>query len=537
PYPTSASGDTGQLAIARATGALLLDAPDGAPLHQLEPGALVLLFARTADNGWVQAQRAHDPAQNGWIATSQLYLSNLAALPAMGVAAPAAGNEGAAASEANTPATESIARRLQVTVASDGDRLNIRSGPGISYPVIAKALDEESYTALGRNAKGDWLQIDTTAGNAALYEVAAGWVAVEFVTTTGQIDTLPVVEPQAPPPTRTPSPGGNLAGSSLNNVSISAAGARPVSGLTGVLVFQTSPGGMIYGYDLATGATWPLTNGFDPAISPDGGTVAFVRDGGESGLYLIDIDGSNERRIYAGAARLSSPKWSPDGHWIVFTRGNEFIECRQVGLSCVEEGSLPPGFEIDDEEMPLVRQYSYVLSRVDRNGENYRDIPSLASARAADWNEAGIVYQSDAGLQITTDTPDAENRLVIFDFLKPHFADPDWQPNSGRIAYMGREASHHEIFALNPDGSGATALTRPATTLVDEIPANVAPAWSPDGQHIVFLSNRAEGGEAGDWRIWVMEADGSNPRPLPIDIPITYTYGGEQAVDWGPAAR
>ena len=34
------------------------------------------------------------------------------------------------------------------------------------------------------------------------------------------------------------------------------------------------------------------------------------------------------------------------------------------------------------------------------------------------------------------------------------------------------------------------ALTRPATTLLETFPQNVAPAWSPDGQHIVFVSNR-----------------------------------------------
>src|SRR5690606_5150936 len=166
------------------------------------------------------------------------------------------------------------------------------------------------------------------------------------------------------------------------------------------------------------------------------------------------------------------------------------------------------------------------------NGNNYRDIASLTSARAADWNAAGIVYQSDAGLQITADTPAAENKLVIFDYLKPYFDDPDWQPNGGRIVYMGKEASHWEIFVVNPDGSGERALTRPATTIVDVIPSNVAPAWSPDGQHIVFLSNREANHEAGAWRVWIMDADGANQRALPVDLAINYTFGGEQSVSW-----
>ena len=65
----------------------------------------------------------------------------------------------------------------------------------------------------------------------------------------------------------------------------------------------------------------------------------------------------------------------------------------------------------------------------------------------------------------------------------------------------------------------------------------VAAAWSPDGQHIVFLSNRdlddPNEGVEGRWNVWVMDANGGNQRPLNIDLPITYTFVAEQMLDWG----
>ncbi len=65
------------------------------------------------------------------------------------------------------------------------------------------------------------------------------------------------------------------------------------------------------------------------------------------------------------------------------------------------------------------------------------------------------------------------------------------------------------------------------------MPSSVAPAWSPNGQSIVFLSNRTDADDAGPWRLWVMNADGSNQHPLPVNIPFDYSYVNEQVVDWG----
>ncbi len=52
-------------------------------------------------------------------------------------------------------------------------------------------------------------------------------------------------------------------------------------------------------------------------------------------------------------------------------------------------------------------------------------------------------------------------------------------------------------------------------------------------QSIVFLSNRQDDHNAGDWHPCVMNADGSNQRRLPIDMAINYTFGGDQVVSWG----
>ena len=159
---------------------------------------------------------------------------------------------------------------------------------------------------------------------------------------------------------------------------------------------------------------------------------------------------------------------------------------------------------------------------------------ALNSARAPDWIESGIVYQSGDGLQVTADATDAENQLVAFNYLDPFYHDPDWQPGGEKIVFMKKGASHWQIYTINPDGSGMVALTKPVTTLVEALPSAAAPAYSPDGQHIVYVSNIGADNSAGDWHLWVMNADGSNQRQLPLDMAVDYTFGDEQLVSWGP---
>ncbi len=74
-----------------------------------------------------------------------------------------------------------------------------------------------------------------------------------------------------------------------------------------------------------------------------------------------------------------------------------------------------------------------------------------------------------------------------------------------------------EIFVINADGTGLTQLT-------DSPGLDFLPVWSPDGRWIAFASVRgatdaqkqaiADGKGFGGISIWVMAADGSDPRML-----------------------
>lgn len=67
---------------------------------------------------------------------------------------------------------------------------------------------------------------------------------------------------------------------------------------------------------------------YDAAQSPDGKTIAFVRGIRGQGVrvYLMNADGSNQRRLTTGLDNEERPAWSPDGRSLAFqssTRGSD----------------------------------------------------------------------------------------------------------------------------------------------------------------------------------------------------------------------
>ncbi len=86
------------------------------------------------------------------------------------------------------------------------------------------------------------------------------------------------------------------------------------------------------------------------------------------------------------------------------------------------------------------------------------------------------------------------------------------------------------IWVVNADGSGL----KPITLLTADEAANFDHQWSPDNSRIVFVSNRALNGSDslnlnGTLNIWVMDFDGSNPKPL---TQLTANGADAQAPRW-----
>lgn len=81
--------------------------------------------------------------------------------------------------------------------------LNVRSGPGVDYPVLGSLASGQSFQINGKNPEGTWWQVIYPPGSGSL-----AWVSADTeYSTSGSVEAVPIAQlPPTPPPTVTPTP-------------------------------------------------------------------------------------------------------------------------------------------------------------------------------------------------------------------------------------------------------------------------------------------------------------------------------------------
>ena len=103
--------------------------------------------------------------------------------------------------DAQTPLVPSpTVTQLSYPVARLTADMDLRSGPGIDFPIVGAAAAGNTFRITGRHPAGEWWQIEVAAGPA--------WVYALFVQVEGPIESLgyTAVLPPPPPPVSTSTP-------------------------------------------------------------------------------------------------------------------------------------------------------------------------------------------------------------------------------------------------------------------------------------------------------------------------------------------
>jgi Tol biopolymer transport system component len=109
--------------------------------------------------------------------------------------------------------------------------------------------------------------------------------------------------------------------------------------------------GDIFTVPIGGGKATPITKGMavdaQPRFSPDGKRIAFISDRrGASNLWHMSLDLKDTVQITTGRTdAYDSPEWTPDGKYIIVSRGNNLQMYHIEGGAGVQLGAPPPAAE------------------------------------------------------------------------------------------------------------------------------------------------------------------------------------------------
>ena len=285
--------------------------------------------------------------------------------------------------------------------------------------------------------------------------------------------------------------------------------------------------------------------------SPDGNALIAPDWPSETepfGLFAIDLATGEKRRLTDSPYWDASPAVSPDGHTLAFVRVGDGApasvhtlpiserldpagDVRRVTFDERWVSSLawtPDGEEIVFSAGPMVGRRT--LWRTSASGQAEAEPVNLptqdvfAPALAREGRGLAYVEESwDYNIWALSLSPDGE----LLDSPKALIAStrfekqPQYSPDGDRIVFGSNRSGHDEIWVCDSDGSDPVQLTS------FQGPATGSPRWSPDGERIAFDVFRSEAGE-----IHVISADGGASTQLTNDSYVNMAPSWSQDGEW-----
>ena len=273
----------------------------------------------------------------------------------------------------------------------------------------------------------------------------------------------------------------------------------------------------------------------DPQLSPDGSKILYgvsyqsiENNNSLRNLFICNPDGSGRVQLTREGKSVNNARWSKDGKSIFFLQGGQLYKAPFKGNKLGKKMKLsdvPNGigeFKISPDECQII--YTSTIKNTALVQPKDTD-PALDKAQA--YSTENLMYRHWDhwvtevprsyvaplnGSKIT-----AENSLDIlgteelFELPTEPFGGVeqlDWAPDSRHIAYSCRKKVGKEYaFSTNTSIYIYDVLTGATVAVTEKGGYDTDPVWSPDGQHLAWVSMARDGYEADQQRLFVADID------------------------------
>ena len=251
-----------------------------------------------------------------------------------------------------------------------------------------------------------------------------------------------------------------------------------------------------------------------PLNGSGGGVIAFSsnRDGNMD-IYLMNANGSGQRRLTTHTSDDYWPSWSPDSNKIAFASERD----GNFDIYSIEAPGIIRDQEIDESLYKLQRITENPATDLEPAWSPNGDYIAFMSDRDGNWEIYILEIDRDGS------NPGAVHRLTNHkanDWL------PCWSPDGTQIAFMSDRDGNEEIYRLDVETAIKSGGIDGAQRLTNNDATDSYPAWSPEGEMITFVSNRM--GSQGLFSITVQNGE------------INMLFSGDSSVwvsSWSPDGK
>ena len=283
----------------------------------------------------------------------------------------------------------------------------------------------------------------------------------------------------------------------------------------------------------------------DPQISPDGGTIVYVRqsmdlatDRIRGDLWVIDTANGEHRPLVTGGASATSPRWSPDGSKLLYTtsKGGK-PDLRILFMDTGDSFALTQlnGAPRQATWAPDGKTIAFTLFTKSKQ-PSFAKEPNLP--RNKDWNPPvrvfddirfrsdGRGYLKEGADHVYTVSASGGSIRRVTDG-EAAFGSPTWL-DADSLLVVGNDAEDRDLDPIESEIYVVELSTRSRRALTDRDGPDSSPAVSPNGAKIAYTGFDDKVLSWQQNRLYLMNADGSGKREIKTGLDREI-----QNVQWG----
>jgi dipeptidyl aminopeptidase/acylaminoacyl peptidase len=259
-------------------------------------------------------------------------------------------------------------------------------------------------------------------------------------------------------------------------------------------------------------------------ISPDGKRTVYVEtritldtNRYHHALVVVDVDAGRRRALTDGTASDTSPSWTPDSQRVVFIsdrsgnpnlwsvdrRGSELRQLTALDGIVRTPRVSPDGTRVVFVHAPRTPQQRRVAAGPDRPEPRFRHIRRLG------WKLDGHGYWDGAWLHLwVLDLRTGKSkRLTSGDF---HDRQPAWSPDGRHLAFVSNRVQDEDMHPFNSDVFVVSARGGRPRELTRALGPKMSPSWSPDGRGVAYIGHHRYPDTVENHHVWVVSRRGGS---------------------------